>query len=181
VSGNEKTYVALLRAINLGTRNRVPMARLREVVEQIGATNARTYIASGNVLFDSDLTAERLKAKLEQAIEAEFGFKCAVVVLTAVQLGQVVRHNPFRRADAKQIHVAFATGPIPTRLKAQFNQINSDNEKAAVVGRRIYMWLPHGFGQATIPGMAMSKTEPPLTIRTLRTVVALNEMAASQA
>ena len=178
-----RRYVALLRAINLGARNRVPMARLREVCEQAGCTDVKTYIASGNVVLSSTASAAELRRKLEAAIEAEFGITIVVVVLTAHELSQVVERNPFKSADPATIHVAFASGDLDAEAKKRFGarQANPDSEvdAAAVVGRQIYLRLPHGFGGASLPGIAISKVQPPVTIRTWRTVTKLHELVAA--
>lgn len=73
-------YLALLRGINVGGKNKVEMSRLRTVFESIGATEVRTYINSGNVIFEHDRTPARLRAAIEKAIEAEFGFPVRIIL-----------------------------------------------------------------------------------------------------
>jgi uncharacterized protein (DUF1697 family) len=92
--------VALLRAINLGARNKVPMAALRDVCRSVGADNVRTYIASGNVVFDSPLAAAPLRDQLEGALQREFGFYVPVRLLTQRELELVVLRNPFAASSS---------------------------------------------------------------------------------
>ena len=87
-------YVALLRGINVGGKNKVPMADLREAVEADGHTDISTYIASGNVLFTSDAPARSLEERLEAALEARLKLPLVVVVRSHRQLRDVVQKAP---------------------------------------------------------------------------------------
>src|SRR3954447_8819496 len=90
-------YLVLLRGINVGGRNRVPMAALRELLESHGDTKVSTYIASGNVILSSDRTAGAIKRELEEALPKAFKLDSdliAVLVLTGAQLREVVRQRP---------------------------------------------------------------------------------------
>ena len=175
-----KRYVALLRGINLGKRNRVAMAKLREVCESAGASNVRTLIASGNVVLDSDLSADALRRRLELDFEREFGFGVLFVVLSAAQMKDVVKRNPFPEADPKQVHVAFAAGAIDDMTKQKLEALDAGEERASVVGKRIYLYLPRGFGGVNLLGVGSSKMKPPVTIRGWQTVLRLRDMAASE-
>ena len=174
-----KRYVALLRGINLGTRNRVSMAKLREVCEKVGATNVRTLIASGNVVLDSDLIAGALRRRLELDFEREFGFGVLFVVLSAAEMKDVVEHNPFADAGPKTVHVAFAAESIDGSTKQKLEALDAGDERAVVRGRWIYMYLPRGFEGVNLLGMGSSKMKPPVTIRGWPTVLKLRDMAAS--
>lgn len=183
MSAGEQRFVALLRGINLGARNRVPMAKLRELCEQVGASDVKTYIASGNVVLSSASSAGELRKALEEGIEADFGFNIVVVVLTAHEFSQAVKRNPFKGADPATLHVAFASGDLDAeaRKRLDVGRVNSDAgvDAAAVVGRQIYLRLPNGFGGASLPGIAINKVTPPVTVRNWRTVMALNDMVAA--
>jgi uncharacterized protein (DUF1697 family) len=90
-------YLVLLRGINVGGRNKVPMAALRELLESHGHVNVSTYIASGNVILSSDRTAAEIKRELEEALPRTFKLdseQIAVLVLTLAQLRAVVRKRP---------------------------------------------------------------------------------------
>src|SRR6186997_342595 len=114
------------------------MARLREVCERAGASNVRTLIASGNVVLESDLSADALRRRLEHDFEQEFGFAVVFVVLTAGEMKDAVKRNPFSDADPKQVHVAFAAGPIDPLTKQKLEGLDTGEERAVVVGKRIY-------------------------------------------
>jgi uncharacterized protein (DUF1697 family) len=90
-------YLVLLRGINVGGRNKVPMAALRELLESHGHTKVSTYIASGNVILSSDQSAAAIKRELEEALPRTFNLESeliAVLVLTRPQLRAVVRDRP---------------------------------------------------------------------------------------
>jgi uncharacterized protein (DUF1697 family) len=91
------TYLVLLRGINVGGKNKVPMARLREVLEELGYANVSTYIASGNVILSSDLPADQVKGQIEEALPKAFRLDSelvAVLALTREQVRAVVRNKP---------------------------------------------------------------------------------------
>jgi uncharacterized protein (DUF1697 family) len=141
------THVALLRGINVGGRNRVAMAALREVVEGLGHTGVATYIQSGNVVFTSEETdTATLAAALERAIADQLGVQPKVVVLTREQLAQVVADNPFPKADnPRQLHALFWNGPLgPEELAAVATAQRQAREgggrdEAKVVGTTLYL------------------------------------------
>ena len=158
------------------------MARLRDVCAAVGAENVRTYIASGNVVLDSRLAPATLRTRLEAELAREFGFPTSVIVLTAPELAEVVKRNPYEKAETGTVHVAFAFGDLDKKTTDRLESIGSDSdEAAAVVGRQIYFRLPHGFGGVATLGLVVSKMKPPVTIRTWRTVLALDKLATEGA
>jgi uncharacterized protein (DUF1697 family) len=107
--------VALLRGINVGGRNKVPMAELRAAVEDIGHTDVATYIQSGNVLFTSTRARAEVESGLEDALERRFGFPLVVVVRTHAQLRAVVRQAPKgfgEKPDTFHSDVIFLRAPL---------------------------------------------------------------------
>lgn len=173
-------YVALLRGINLGARNRVPMARLRELCEASGATNARTYIASGNVVLDSQHAAQTVASQLERAIESEFGISIVVVVLTAAEIATVVKRNPFPNASSNSLYVAFAAKPISRSAITDLEALDFPPDELAVRGHQIYMHLPNGYGRGRLPVEMDRRAGQPITVRNWRTVTTLRDLAANR-
>ena len=92
------TYAALLRAVNVGGTGKLPMSELRAMCESVGFSNVRTYIASGNVVFESKLSEKSVKAKLERALETYAGRPVGVLVRTGAELAVVLAKNPFSSA-----------------------------------------------------------------------------------
>ena len=152
------THVALLRGINVGGRNRVAMAALREVVEGLGHTGVATYIQSGNVVFTSEeVDPATLAAALERAIADQLDVRPKIVVLTREQLAQVVADNPFPgEANPRQLHALFWNGPLgPAELAAvaaaqrQAREAGARDE-AEVVGTTLYLHTPDGYGRSEL-------------------------------
>jgi uncharacterized protein (DUF1697 family) len=171
-------WVALLRGINLGGRNRVPMAELREVFEQAGCGGVRTYIQSGNVVFTSGRRQrEALARLLERAVEGAFGVVVPVVLRTSTEIAAVAGSHPFG-ADTAHSYVSFlAADPDPAgadRLAAV-----AGDDGLSVVGRDVFLRYPNGLQGAQLTGPLLERhLGVPGTIRNWRTVVKLAELAA---
>jgi uncharacterized protein (DUF1697 family) len=177
------TYVALLRGINLGARNKVPMPALRSVVEALGHEDVRTYIQSGNVVFKSGWReVPGTAAALESAIAEEFGLRVAVVVRTQRDLQRVAGANPFLAAgaDPSALHVVFL-GSSPT--KASVDALDPDRsppDEFAVRKAEVYLHCPNGFGHSKLSLDYFERIlGGPATIRNWNTVTKLLELMAS--
>jgi len=171
-------YVALLRGINLGSRNRVPMARLREIVEHQGASKVRTYIASGNVVFSSSEPAARLRTDIERAIETEFHIPILVSVVTAAALKSVVMRNPYPHATPGSLHVAFAVTPLSAHDIQALKKLDFAPEELAPTRTHVYLHLPNGFGTGQLNREMDKVIGKRVTVRNWRTVETLARMAA---
>ena len=108
-------YVALLRAVNVGGTGKLPMAELKAMGEDAGFGQVRTYIASGNLLFTSDLPEADVRAALERRLEIYAGKPVGVLVRTAAELAETLAHNPFAERPGNRV-TAFATVRCTTRL-----------------------------------------------------------------
>ena len=172
-------YIALLRGINVGGHNKVPMAALRDTCESIGCTDVATYIQSGNVVLTSELDATKLRASLESAIADQIGVSPVVVIRTDRQLADIIAGNPFPKADPDHLHVAFlGATPDPGQVAA-LADIDYPPEEAAVLGDNAYFHLPHGLGRAKIPELFGRRVKTPATVRNWRTVNKLVQMSAN--
>jgi uncharacterized protein (DUF1697 family) len=152
------THVALLRGINVGGRNRVAMAALREVVQSLGHTEVATYIQSGNVVFTSaDADTARIAGALERAIADRLGVRPKVVVLTRDQLARVVADNPFPdESNPRHVHAVFRNEPPgPDELAAvaaaeQRARDQRSRDQARVVGGTLFLHTPDGLGRSEL-------------------------------
>jgi uncharacterized protein (DUF1697 family) len=148
------SHVALLRGINVGGRNKVPMKDLREVVTSLGHTGVTTYIQSGNVLFSTaDADTGKLAAALESAISERFGIWSSVVVLSRDQLTEVLASNPYPdEPNPRLVHVVFLSAEPPgdlldriaTAERAAAAKGSRDTVQAA--GHALFLHTPDGFG-----------------------------------
>jgi uncharacterized protein (DUF1697 family) len=175
-----RSWVVLLRAVNLGARNKVPMAELRKLLEEDGFGDVRSYIASGNLLFAGDgrdraALAERLEALILDA----FDVRTTAILRTDAELRKVLRSHPFGD-DVSHTYVTFLAGKPPAdRVRALAGLEIGDNELAAV-GREVYARYPSGYGNARISAAALEKKLGVAgTARNWRTVTALVELTRS--
>ena len=170
-------WVALLRAVNLGARNKVPMAELREVLAAAGCENVRTYIASGNAVFRREDARDELAARLREAIRDAFGVDTPVMLRTARELEAVVARHPF--GDDAHTQVAFLTDrPGRPRVEA-LAALDFAPDRVAIHGSEVYWHAPGGVGRSQLSG-ARLETELGVaaTVRNWRTVTRLAEMSA---
>jgi uncharacterized protein (DUF1697 family) len=170
-----KTHVALLRGINLGSRNRVAMQDLRALVEELGGEDVRTYLQSGNVVFGGRaLTAEAIA----EAIHESLGVDVHVLVRSGAELGKVVRGNPFPKADPATLHVTFlAEAPDEARVK-DLGERTFEPDEFEVAGREVYLRCPNGYGRSKLSNAFLEKQlGVPATTRNWKTVTALAELA----
>jgi uncharacterized protein (DUF1697 family) len=175
------TYVALLRAINLGAKNKIPMAALRTLFEALGAKDVRTYVQSGNVVFESNASARDLRETIEKAIEHELGLDVTVLLRSARQLARIVRSNPFSARDQASLHVTFLEKrPKQSRVRA-LDPNRSPPGEFRVAGTEVYLHCPNGYGRSKLSN-AFFETGLDVagTTRNWRTVTALAELAATR-
>ena len=169
--------VVLLRAVNVGGA-KLPMARLRELAAELGASDVSTYIASGNLLCTPPPgEPEQFERRLEQAVEAEFGFFREAIGRTPDELSDALAAWPF--GDAPHGHLYFLTGPPDAVAAADFcSRDFGSGERLAVVGRELHIDYPAGAGTTKLtPALIARGLGVTGTGRNLRTVAALIERA----
>jgi uncharacterized protein (DUF1697 family) len=184
-------YVALLRGINVGGRNKVAMADLRRVVEELGHREVRTYVNSGNVVFDADGRAsakqgDLLAATIAQAVKDEIGVPSAVLVRSAAELARVVAANPYPdETDPKKLHVAFLTKPpsADERTTAKATEQEAANRGSSdelTIGKReVYLHTPDGLGRSVLAELLSRRKDAAAgagTMRNWSTVTKLEAM-----
>lgn len=166
------TYIALLRAVNVGGTGKLPMADLRAMCESVGFQEVRTYIASGNVLLRSDSSAVQVKAALEAALARYAGKPVGVLVRTGADMAAVIAANPFPKAAPNRVVTIFLDGTPPADTLETVRHLK--DERIVPGKREIYVH----YGE----GMADSKLVIPAaksgTGRNMNTVVRLAAMAA---
>jgi uncharacterized protein (DUF1697 family) len=141
---NKIKYVAFLRGINVGGKNKIKMELLREVTGALGYENVKSYINSGNVIFETVKTDDnKLAAKIEDAILSAFSLNIKVMVRTIAEIEDIIKNNPFagQFTSDKDLHVLFLNEELPAEKKAQLLSNNDENEMFAVRGREIFCLL----------------------------------------
>jgi uncharacterized protein (DUF1697 family) len=165
-------YVALLRAVNVGGTGKLPMSDLKALCERAGLLRVRTYIASGNVVFASRMSAARVKGVLETALEAYAGKPVCVLVRTAAEMAAVVTRNPFPGAPpGRTVALFLDTPPPPDAAERATGRVD---EEIRLGEREIYVHYGDGMARSRlrIPGAKSG------TARNINTVGRLAEMAA---
>jgi uncharacterized protein (DUF1697 family) len=170
-------YVALLRGINVGGKNKLAMADLRSLVESLGHTDVTTYIQSGNVLFTSAKPVA--PQTLEAAIKDACGIGITVVLRTPAEFAKVVTANPFSRADLSKVHVGFMARQPPKALIATLDAERFEPEAVAVRGAELYFHLPDGMGRSKLPDYVGRQLKIPTTVRNWNTVLKLASLAGA--
>jgi uncharacterized protein (DUF1697 family) len=167
------TYIALLRAVNVGGTGKLPMAELEAMCVAEGFTQVRTYIASGNVVFVSDQPESMVKAALETRLCAYAGRSVGVVVRTADEMAAVLASNPFPDAPRNWTVAFFLDGPPP---KHALDDIRGRKDEDIGLGEReIYVAYGAGMGRSKlkIPAAASG------TARNINTIAKLVQLAAA--
>jgi len=166
------SFVALLRAVNVGGTGKLPMSDLKDICEELGFAAVRTYIASGNVVFASRKSETAIRAALEKRLEAYAGKPVGVLVRSAAEMAQVLADNPFPNAAPNRTMAVFLDRAPPADTLAG---IRGQRDEQIELGRReIYIHYGKGMGTSKLV-IAAAKTG---TARNMNTVATLARMAA---
>jgi uncharacterized protein (DUF1697 family) len=167
-------FIALLRAINVGGTGMLPMKELAEMCTDLGFEKVRTYIQSGNVVFESALSEKCVRAKLEQVLAARMGKKIDVLVRTAPELRSILNANPFPDAQPARVAVVFMSNPMANGLVDTL--VGPGGEEVRRGKREIYIHYPNGMGQSKLK---LPPIDGGSTARNINTVAKLVAMATA--
>lgn len=175
-----KTFIALFRGINVGGKNRLPMQELVAFLDALGARKIKTYIQSGNAVFQS---AERDTSKLSDKISLEIkkhrGFEPYVLVLGLDDIEKAIAENPFpeAKADPSTLHLGFlAFAPENPDLK-KCERLKKESERFHLGASVFYLHAPEGVGRSKLAASVEKLLGVPMTYRNWRTVCIISEMA----
>jgi uncharacterized protein (DUF1697 family) len=167
-------YVALLRAVNVGGTGKLPMTKLKAMCSDAGFAQVETYIASGNVVFDSKAAPPKVKAALEPRLLEHFGKPMGVVVRTAAEMAAVLKANPFPTAEPKHTYAIFLDRRPPADA---LDKVTGKTDEKMVLGdREIFVHYPSGMGRSKLR-IPAHKTG---TARNMNTVAKLADIAAKR-
>jgi uncharacterized protein (DUF1697 family) len=171
--------IVLLRGINLGSRNRIAMPKLRELLEDAGFDDVQTYVQSGNAVFGTKLSETALTKAIEHALEAYMGRPIATTLRTLNQMKAIVDGNPFAKVATKPAYLCVTfLSHAPTKAEvAPLHTQDWKPELFKVVGQEIYTWHPNGQGRSPLAA-ALGKLplRDAVTTRNWNTVMKLVEM-----
>jgi uncharacterized protein (DUF1697 family) len=167
------SYVALLRGVNLVGKSTLKMADLKAIADELGLKSARTFIASGNLLFLSDEPEEKLRRMLERSLQQHMGKEVRVMLRTADEIAAVARANPFPEAPGNNVQAFFLNEPPPSDLLETVRN-QADDERVAPGLREVYVaYGEKGIGRSRLRIPAAEEG----TARNMNTVAKLAELA----
>jgi uncharacterized protein (DUF1697 family) len=175
------TFISLLRGVNVGGKS-IRMADLKSLYEGLGFGNVRTYLQSGNVLFDSSNgNGSALGAVIEAQMARSFAFSTSVLVRTAPDLQRVIQGSPFlhgRLEDPASLHVTFLKGiPLSARVDA-LKAPEGETDEFVVGEQEVYLFCPNGYGRTKLSNAFLErKLDLTATTRNWKTVTALFAMS----
>ena len=182
MSGASKTYVALLRGINVGRAKRVAMADLRSLVEGLGYKNVRTLLNSGNVVFTaSTASAGDAAQHIERGLLKKIGIASRVTVLSGAELAVAVRDNPLLEVatDHSRLFVAFLNDPADRERLGELSARNWRPEALALRERVAYLWCPEGVIASDVHAAMSRILADGVTSRNWATVLKLHALAVA--
>lgn len=178
-------HVALLRGINVGGKNMLPMKDLAAIFEYAGCREVRTYIQSGNVVFSAPgAVVKKLPGVVSEAIAKKFGHKVPVILRSHAQLAAVIRENPFLPTGAaeKLLYIAFLADTPGAEAVKKLDPERSPPDRFAVIGQEVHMHLLTGAAKTKLTNAWMdSKLATISTARNWATVVKLHELTGDAA
>jgi uncharacterized protein (DUF1697 family) len=148
------TFVALLRAVNVGGKNRLPMAELRAALDAGGMGQVATVLQSGNVLLHSTESEASVAARVAEIIERTFGLRVGVVARSSGDLVTIAARNPFLTntddLDPATLHVAFLADHPTKAAVATLDPERSPPDAFAIDGREVFIHYPNGSGRSRL-------------------------------
>lgn len=172
-------FIVLLRGVNVGG-NILKMDRLREICAKFGAKNPRTYVQSGNVVFEAAGSASGWEAKLEKKLAGESRLPVSVIVRTAAEMSAVLAGNPFLKEkgiDTRRLGVTFLREMPSKPALAALAALDFGRERYHHAGKEVYLHCPDGFGNAKLYSLDRILKQP-ATARNWNTVTKLCDMSA---
>jgi uncharacterized protein (DUF1697 family) len=176
-----KTWIALLRGINVGGARALSMKELVATLTRAGFTSVRTYIQSGNVVFRADKgTAHSIGLQIARLIENTFGLQLPVLVLSVTELSDAIRANPYPRAISKpgRLQLCFLSAVPGHPDFDALEKLKTPTEAYALKGKVFYMHTPDGAGKSKLAARAERALGVHTTCRNWRTVSQLLKMSA---
>lgn len=166
-------FIALLRAVNVGGTGTLAMSELRELCEALGLQRVRTYIQSGNALFESARSALDVKSAVEVALAKKMGGPVGVIVRTAEELAEVHARNPFGADQPSHTYVVFYDSPLDAQ--ALDGVATPGGESLRLGARELYVRYPEGMGRSKLKIPRAHEA----TARNLNTVAKLVAMSTA--
>jgi uncharacterized protein (DUF1697 family) len=176
-----KTYIALIRGINVIGKNSLPMKELVVLLEGVGARKIKTYIQSGNAVFQSaNKNAPQLSAQLTDQIKKRYGFSPHVLILGLDAIEKAITQNPFPEAEKapSSLHLGFLVSTPKRPDLKKLDTLRKASERFHLTNHVFYLHTPEGVGKSKLPANAEKLLGVPMTYRNWRTVCKIKAMAS---
>jgi uncharacterized protein (DUF1697 family) len=151
----------MLRGINVSGKNLIKMEQLRASFTALGFANVKTYVQSGNIIFEAPHeTAASLSGKIERHILSDFGFSVPVFLKTSGEMAEIIKRNPFLKVpalDHSKLHVTFLSEASPKNALEQLQPLAVKPEQFRIIGCEIYLYCPNGYGNTKLSNTAIEK------------------------
>jgi len=174
------TYIALLRGVNVGG-NQLKMDRLRAICASLGFEKARTYLQSGNVVFDAKGAQPHVQKALESKLAGETRLPVRVLVRSVAELRQLIAKNPFlknKAVDRARLHLTFLTEKPSAAALKRLAAVDAGADEFRAAGMEIYLHCPNGYGRSKLSNNQLERLlSVAATTRNWSTVNELAEMA----
>ena len=175
-------WIALLRGVNVGGHNKLPMKQLQAALGAAGFSDVATYVQSGNIVFRyAGASAPALGTRIGDVIETQFGFRPGVKILRRAELAAAAEANPFPQAaladEGKQLHLFFLDGEPASGHAAALDALRTGGEGWALADGVLYLHTPEGFGRSKLAARAEAVLKTSATARNWRSVQALLELS----
>ncbi|MDO8736364.1 MAG: DUF1697 domain-containing protein [Thermoleophilia bacterium] len=182
-----QTYISILRGINVGGKKKIKMEELKAAYESLGFENIRTYIQTGNVIFDSSVPNESdINASIRNQLAAVFGFQISVLIRRMDGFQQIIKGNPFldeQAVDPRALHVTFLSqAPSQTALAViEPAADDGDQYRFSDSNEEVYLFCPDGYGRTRLSNSFFEKKlGVSATTRNWNTVNRLYEIAGTE-
>ena len=173
-----KTYIVLLRGINVSGKNKLPMAELREILNELGFQSVQTYIQSGNIVLESTETKEKICKKIRIGIHEKYGYDVPVLARTPKEWEKAIKAYPFSIENEKIVAFTFLD-KVSREVKIEVKGIKEDQYK--IDRDVVYLYCPSGFGKTKLTNNVLEKKLDAIaTTRNYKTTIKLLEMATNE-
>jgi uncharacterized protein (DUF1697 family) len=174
------TYIALFRGINVGGKNSLPMKVLVAILEELGCKNIRTYIQSGNAVFQSkEKNISTLSKNISSGIMQRNDFQPHILVLEIADIEKAIEKNPFPEAasDPATLHLGFLSGAPVNPDLSKLDKIKQASERYHLIDKFFYLHAPDGFGRSKLAAGCEKLLGVPMTFRNWKTICKVREIA----
>ena len=175
-----KTCIALIRGINVGGKNSLPMKELVAILEDMGVRKIKTYIQSGNAVFQSDeKNLSQFSQRLTAEIKKRHGFEPDVLIVGLDAIEEAMADNPFPEAEAEpgSLHLGFLASVPKSPDLGKLDSLRREGERFHLGERVFYLHAPEGVGRSKLAASTEKLLGVPMTYRNWRTVCKIKEMA----